>query len=946
MQEGYSMKRIDRIFAALHDLCLKPVPGKSSPGFSAQELADQLQLDRSNVSRDLNLLHNQGMIDKLPGKPALFFTFAEPKSSLSPKQAKQPPPPRNETGTAHNNTALSVKSDTLANLIGADGSLQTQVKQAQAAVLYPPRGLHTLLLGETGVGKSMFAETMYHFALENGRILAHAPFVAFNCADYASNPQLLISHLFGSVKGAYTGADKDKIGLIEKADGGILFLDEVHRLSPEGQEMLFYLIDRGLFRRLGEADTQRHADVLIVAATTENPTSFLLKTFYRRIPMVIRIPNLNERPFMERLALIRLFFHMEASRTNVPIKINKDALRSFCAYDCPGNIGQLKSDVQLSCAGAFLDSIKYKRQELNITLNVLPDHVKKGLLKPQQAADDIEYFLNRGDADLVINGQGGEIFANKNNFSSKNFYEVTEKRYFTLRQEGLTDEEIYKLIKADVELHFKRYLDVFSTGGRSRQEELTKIVGQVILDATEEVLALAEVTLNRVFPTNIYYGLSMHLASLVERIEQGKEIINPHVLHIREEYPTEFAAAEKMSRHLEEKLHLAIPFDEVGFISLFLTSSPEAETVDKLPRVGLLVIAHGESTAASMAEVANSLFGVSHAHFLNVQLNQPPEELLLEAEELVCRINQGKGVLLMVDMGFLLVFGELITAKTGIPVETVEMVSTPMVLEAVRKAYFTRCELTEVATAVGNLRPHCSTQSLTPDASGEKVILTACLTGQGSAVRLRGLLEDCIPELTEKLVQILPISIASGQLTDEELNALTSGREVLAVVGTFNPNLSGIPFFPAESVIAGTGLQKLRLLLHGLSENLSSLPEEKVSQDELLASIEQTFNRSLKYLNPRFFLEQSKKILAQIHVFFGNLDNGTIVGFVMHLGSSIERMIKNEYSSPPFPLRDQFIAEHGNELNSLKHILSDLEKTYHIQLEEDEICYLLRIIFQ
>lgn len=66
-----------------------------------------------------------------------------------------------------------------------------------------------------------------------------APFKSFNCADYYNNPQLLMSQLFGYAKGAFTGADQDHEGLVEKADGGVLLLDEVHRLPPEGQEMLF-----------------------------------------------------------------------------------------------------------------------------------------------------------------------------------------------------------------------------------------------------------------------------------------------------------------------------------------------------------------------------------------------------------------------------------------------------------------------------------------------------------------------------------------------------------------------------------------------------------------------------------------------------------------------------------------------------------------------------------
>lgn len=81
---------------------------------------------------------------------------------------------------------------------------------------------------------------MYDYALEIKAISETAPFIIFNCADYAENPQLLLSQLFGHVKGAYTGAAVLKKGLVEKADGGILFLDEVHRLPPEGQELLYF----------------------------------------------------------------------------------------------------------------------------------------------------------------------------------------------------------------------------------------------------------------------------------------------------------------------------------------------------------------------------------------------------------------------------------------------------------------------------------------------------------------------------------------------------------------------------------------------------------------------------------------------------------------------------------------------------------------------------------
>ena len=169
-----------------------------------------------------------------------------PGSGDALSSAKSPERGKSATGA---NTRESGGEDVFCGVIGFDGGLKNQINQAKAAVLYPPSGLNTLIIGASGSGKTFLAETMYRFALQKKVLEDRAPFVVFNCADYAENPQLLISQLFGYVKGAFSGAKENKRGLVEEANGGILFLDEVHRLPNEGQELLFYLLDKGEFRR-------------------------------------------------------------------------------------------------------------------------------------------------------------------------------------------------------------------------------------------------------------------------------------------------------------------------------------------------------------------------------------------------------------------------------------------------------------------------------------------------------------------------------------------------------------------------------------------------------------------------------------------------------------------------------------------------------------------------
>ena len=169
------MSKLDEIYESLEKL-----QDEYDRGVSALELSEYMNLDRANISRYLNILYKESRVDKTGGRPVIYSISAK-KEKISEK--------------------INKKKDSFNSMIGANLSLQIQVQQAKAAMLYPPHGLHTLILGETGVGKSMFAELMYRFAIENGMLKTNAPFVRFNCADYADNPQLVIAQIFGVKKG-------------------------------------------------------------------------------------------------------------------------------------------------------------------------------------------------------------------------------------------------------------------------------------------------------------------------------------------------------------------------------------------------------------------------------------------------------------------------------------------------------------------------------------------------------------------------------------------------------------------------------------------------------------------------------------------------------------------------------------------------------------------------
>ena len=107
----------------------------------------------------------------------------------------------------------------------------------------------------------------------------------------------------------------------------------------------------------------------------------MLATFKRRIPIYVDIPSLNKRPLNERLKLVKNFLGYESTRMNAPIHVALDVIKCYLLYECFGNIGQLKSDIQVACgAKSFLTYVMEKEESVKIDVRDLNLHVKKGLI--------------------------------------------------------------------------------------------------------------------------------------------------------------------------------------------------------------------------------------------------------------------------------------------------------------------------------------------------------------------------------------------------------------------------------------------------------------------------------------------------------------------------------------------------------------------------------------
>ena len=896
------MKRIDKIYNKLKEICAKQYQQyQEITGVSASELSEALEIHRTNVSSELNKLIREEQIEKIKGRPVLYRV----KNTDSQKE--------------------DISDNALDKIIGSKLSLKNAVQQAKSAVMYPPRGLHILLHGETGTGKSMFAETIYHYAKEIGKIKGNGEFVSFNCADYAHNPQLLMSQLFGVKKGSYTGADRDRKGLVEKANGGILFLDEVHRLPPEGQEILFHLIDKGLYRKLGETETENKAEVLIICATTENIESSLLKTFTRRIPMLIHLPSIKERTPEERFELINFFLRNEGINVASDITMTSNALKGFLLYDCPQNIGQLKSDIKLSCANAFLESKMRKDTSIVIHSEDLPEYVRRGLFKYRENKDKIDKFVIGDLITFSIRESSLQIKQEQDVF---NLYDTIDKKMQTLELKGLDPKDIKLIMSLEIEKYVTSY--VFNVERRD-VEDLYKVVDKEIVKIVDEFLTHAEQELHREFHSKIFYGLSMHIASAIERIRSGKVIHNPQLEEIKKNYGVEFSLSRYFVLQLQEIYSIEIPEAEVGFITMFLTLETEQEEAEG--KVGILVMMHGESTASSMVAVANKLLGETQAVAYDVSLSEKYEDAFEKITGIVKQIDTGKGVLLLVDMSSLVFFGNMLQKKTGIEIKVVEMVSTPMVIEASRKAML-KASLEEVYRSVTQTSPYVSKMYKEhfneQENIKENIIITACTTGEGTAMKLKSILDERY-NLSKNNIDILPINIYGKKEFKRKIQDIKAYKNILAVVSAVNPEDDTLLYLSVSDIF---DKQKLSIL-DGKIHSLTELELLDTLKDDMKKNFEIDF----------------EKFVAAFKSFYNSLLNkgvyihdDILIGLMLHIACGVERIVKGD---EPIPLEDKdaLIEAHPREFGYVKKALKNIESAFHIRMGQDERARIMKMIY-
>lgn len=948
------MTRNEKVYRTLEELCNEVSYDQIQngfEGFTTEEICQKSGFARPNVSKELNLLCKKNEAVKIHGRPVHYFSVKRLSELFSVMVTDQMElSSLQELCTRQSTSALERveqmdHKDPFWGIQQMRPSLANVIKQCKAAIIYPPNGLYTLLIGPSGVGKTFIAEIMYLYAKENGLLKESGKFVSFNCAEYADNPQLLLSQLFGYVKGAFTGATTEKQGVIDHASGGILLLDEIHRLPPQGQEMLFTLIDKGYFRRLGDSEHPVRVNLRLICATTENPKSNMLTTFLRRIPMIINIPPLEDASLSERYSIVKSFFENEANALGLPIKISRRVLISILLYLPKGNLGQLRSDIQRLCARAYLEhKLKDEAQPIEIATDFLQGDMVNGLLKYNECREEISRvpFLNRQQWFTFYGSNFRPLPAERADHSK--MYVQIEQLY-----EKYKEKEVNNIhIERSIQQYIQDYMDqlIEESGLHFDEEdsrELSDLVGERIYSAMRNALAQSAKILSWEYRSEMVVALALHIAMLVKCLMKEpprvESISDGDIKEVAERFPVEYSAGQVFRQSLERDLNISIPESEDSVFAVFFFNGKKQQEEEE-SAVPILLLAHGSSTASSICDVVNRITKANLCYAIDMDLNEPSEHCLERAVKLVEKIHTNVGVLLIVDMGSLMTFGNIIAERTGVPVRSIDSLSTQVALEAAQKCQAPHADVDWVYESLMKTRASKQRRGTGEQQSvmtnEKRLIAVTCLGGLEAAKKLSCEIASGFGPEIDGYLECLPCGINGSEVAE-------LGDRIVVVAGEIDLDLPGVPYLSLNSFQPSEGMERLFDFLESDFSIKLRGGKFATSRNTYMGGIARILEEYLNILNPVKVLEIVAHSFEVLKKDFFWVNPATVrLNYILHCSCMIERILSHQALC--YDHLEERLSKSPEQVKLLRAALRGIEEIYCIKVPDTELAYLLDLI--
>ena len=885
--------------------------------FTAAVVAKQFQVSRNLISQYLNEGVKEGILVKTNGRPVYFFSrqVLEERTQCKLDAAYD--------SVAHLEDAMRKKTELedFHKLIGHKNSLRTTIDQCKAAICYPPNGLPVLLYGPTGTGKTMIANVMYEYAVHHKLIAADKKFITVNCSEYANNPELITANLFGSKKGSYTGADKDNPGLIQLADGGILFLDEVHCLKAECQEKLFLFMDKGIYHMLGDNENWYQSHVRLIFATTENPEDVLLKTLLRRIPFIVTVPSLEERPLVERKQLVHHLLAAEAKKIQRTVSISNSVYQTLLNGKFAGNIGSLKNIIKAACANAYMQ--QNNPVDIQIHINHLPPMAMIHLpaFPSRNALPSEETMIGLSDLEKAFHADLDLIV----------LYQSLMQQVQLFRAASTNEMGFLDLCGAMID----RYQESIMFDSSSSHDDEFQFLRKI----TDKIFSIIinrygiRISNNQIFSYAKYFAEYKKYAMDISWWLQNKRTELAELAQfISQKYVWEYKIVNEIANNV--KTNLDIELDEIAKLMLTIELRNHSKQL-YFNHTLCIILAHGYSTASSIADAANKMLGQVIFDAIDMELDVNVDRIVEKLNQHLQSASAFEELILLVDMGSLEEIDRKIRMVSGCNIGIINNITTKLALQIGQylKQGKDTMEILDKVT-----KESMAAYRYINHRQKENVLLSVCTTGVGAAEKFKELLFDSLPKPVP--LGIIPYDYHS-LVTHGKEDMIFSKYHVLSIIGTRNPNVEGVDYIAIEELILNNHLNQLYQIFK------MYLNDEEILQ--LQANILKNFTLSnvgnhLTILNANKVLEDVEEVVSSLEQALDIKLAATVkAGLYMHLCCLIERLItRNEVLA--YEGLDIFIQQRESFIAVMKSCFSVVEKRYSVELPNTEIAYIYNYI--
>ncbi len=871
--------------------------------FSALGVAHALDISRSLASQYLNELHDEESLIKVATRPVMFYSRRALEGSVGGELQEHSYISVEEL--VQHLARLRSSQSIFDEMIGANGSLHEVIERACSAIMYPPKGLPYILVGEAGTGKHRLRALLSKFCVSKEVVKNLSCVVTI---DASVDTEQVVTRLLGT-------PDNPAQGELYSDETKLFWVIHAECLSNEDVQHLLSYYDIG---SLVEVDGTGAGSRLQLQATSrlflvfsDNIAEVKARPWMNKAPMACAVPSYHELRPDEREAWVFAYFKAEGERIGYPVKVSSSVVRYLLEARFYDNLTGLGRTIRLMCAQALVDA--------EDELRVFPSYIPRGAYPAFTVS-------NSNDVAQLI-----DVAA----------YNPHQRSIVALS--ALLDFMKVCTGEASAELQVKEALTSFLDLVQRAQTLKLGVNVFAEHDMSDAIRSFfARVGMREPVNFAVQYQSCTHFFHTFSSVvatwyTQHEELVDRFSRLVQQKFAREYELLVRLNQYVHNTVGKHSNSVLQAVFSLYLNWYLGSNNTERILGV---IVAHGLSTASSIADSVNTLLSTHVFDALDMPIDVQSDEIVARLQEFLAYPVPPREVLVMVDMGSLESMGETLASSLGITVGVINNISTPLALEA-GSMILDNTSVEAICQRIAEVgTPRYSVVRSQSDTS---CIVVLSENGAIAAARIVDLLISSLPHKIP--VEIIGVDYFDFLRYGPKLAEL-EGRDILFALGTNDPQLEDVRYLAIDELVGSLDTRA------SIMNQDASFGLEKYLSPGELAEFRGNLvrNFSLENLMSHLTILEPKHLMGLVTTFIESLQRtlnltlsyGALTRLYMHVGYLIERLVTKDVLNYGDP--EAFAYEHPDFIVKIRGCFVSIANGYGVELPVSEANYLWDLI--